>query len=171
MKKICIALFACLAIFSLSCKKSNSGKNSAFIKVLSNDTARTFNVNAIAHEFKTGDVTLLSITGNANTSTIEGIALQIKTAANTPIIAGTYSELDTDDFVTTGQYDPNKDAAKFVAGGVSSFNPLKIVITSIDDKTVKGTFSGAFFFTSASSIPQPSENPKNFTQGEFSVNF
>ena len=171
MRKICTFSFVCLTILSLSCKKSGSDGSNAYIKATVNDTAKTFNIQAKAYRINNAGTSSLVIAGNASNSTVEALSLLISTTTTNPIEAKTYTEAGGDGFFASAVYNPNMPNIEYVEGS-SAFNPLKIVITSIDDKTVKGTFSGNLIFVRKDTSTGPVDPAtKNFTQGEFSVNF
>ena len=160
-----------LALLVVSCKKSGSSSSSgSFIKADMNDTAKTFNVNAAAQMSNIGGFTSLSIYGNATSAqNLEGINLTINnTPSNKPIVAGTYTENSTD-FAVAAVYNPGSNTIVYGAGIMSSTpNPLTITITSIDKNTVKGAFSGDFYYTNTATGTFGSET-KTFTNGEFNV--
>ena len=170
MKKLLIASLA-IVIISLSCKKSGSSSGSYSITASANDTAMTFNVNAMATEDSTGGITSLVIFGNVSSAAnLQGISLDINNSpTHKPIVAGTYVETNTTDFVTAGVYNPGSSTIVYGAGiEPNPTNPLTITITSIDKNTVKGTFSGDFYYmnTQTAYIGLPI---KTFTKGQFYV--
>lgn len=172
MKKI-LLFTACIAVLAVSCKKSSSSSNGGYyIKATVDGTAKTFNVNAMAMKMDMGGAVSLSIFGNVTSAaTLEGINLTINNTPNPSkaITAGTYDELVTDNFVTAGVYNPGSTTIVWGAGEYPNPpHPLQIVITSIDDKTVKGTFSGDFYYTNVSTV-QIGPDKKSFTNGEFYV--
>ena len=130
----------------------------------------TFNVNAFATMDTLVGITSLSIIGNVSSAAnLQGINLTINNSPSSkPIVAGTYSETSTD-FAVAGVYNPGSTTIVYGAGEYPSPpNPLTIVITSISNGVIQGTFSGDFYYTNTSTafIGLPK---KTFTNGQFSV--
>ena len=168
MKKLLIAAFA-VVLISLSCKKSGSSSSTYYFKGSANDTAMTFNVNATAILDSTSGFTELALTGNVSSAAnLQGLTLDINnTPSGKPIVAGTYTETNTTDYVVGGVFNPGSSSVVYGAGEFATpTNPLTITITSIDKNSVKGTFSGDFYYTNVSTgyIGQP---VKTFTNGQF----
>jgi hypothetical protein len=171
MKKI-LLLSACVATLFLSCKKSSSG-SSYYIQASVDGTAKTFNVNAMGVKFVANGVTDISVTGNVTSAAnLEGINITINNSPSSkPIVAGTYSETNGTDFAVGAVYNPGSTTIVYGAGVYPNpVNPLQIVITSIDNNTIKGAFSGDFYYTNAGTgTIGPAK--KTFTNGEFYVKF
>jgi hypothetical protein len=170
MKKLLIATIA-IVLISLSCKKSGSSSGSYYFKGSANDTALTFNVNATAILDSTGGFTTLALTGNVSSAAnLQGLTLDINnTPSGKPIVAGTYTETNMTDFVVGGVYNPGGTSVVYGAGEFGTpTNPLTITISSIDKNTVKGTFSGDFFYTDITTgyVGMPI---KTFTNGQFDL--
>jgi len=162
-----------IALFTLSCKKSSTSGSPYYIKATVDGTAKTFNVNAMAMKMTAAGITSISVFGNVKSAAdLEGINIGINnTPSSKPIVAGTYTETNTADFVTAGVYNPGSQTVVWGAGQYPSpTHPLTIVITSIDDKTIKGTFSGDFYYTNTATV-QIGPDKKTFTNGEFNVKF
>ena len=154
MKKIALSL-ALISVL-LSCKKSNSSSTSYHMTASISGNAKNFNVTPpVAQETKTGTVVNdVSITGILNASTGESLILSIdNNFSDKSIVAGTYTDTSSTFNVQVvyavnlaTQYWGGSVTASDAAGAGSPVkNHIKIVITSIDDKTVKGTFSGDLF--------------------------
>lgn len=170
MKKIFI-FASTLAVLASACKKSGSSSSSTYyIKGNMNDTAMTFNVDAAAHLTTMSGFTTLAIIGSvSNPQNLQGISLNINnTPSNKPIVAGTYTE-STTDFVVGAVYNPGSSSVVYGAPvNPNPTNPLTITITSIDNNTVKGTFSGDLYYTNTTTGSFGSTK-KTFTNGEFYV--
>jgi len=173
MKKIFI-ISLCFSALFLSCKKSNSGGSagSYYIKASMDGTAKTFNVNALASKFTANGITSIAVFGNVSSAAnLEGINITINNGSGTkPIIAGSYSENSTD-FVVGAVYNPGSTTIVYGAGIYPNpANPLQFTITAIDNNTIKGTFSGDFYYTNTATA-QIGPSKKTFTNGEFYVKF
>src|SRR5258708_15934658 len=114
-------------------------------------TAKTFNVVApVASKQTSGGQTIITVTGAASTSTGEAMILEIDNGSSSKdIIAGTYADT-TANFGVGATYSVNQTGyacgTAVVAGAsVTIKNHFKIVISSIDATTIKGTFSGDLF--------------------------
>ena len=174
MKKIFI-LSIFLAALSSSCKKSSSGGGAStyYIKASMDGVAKTFNVGAMAVKFSSSGITSLSIVGSVSSAAnLEGINIGINNSPSSkPIVAGTYSETSTTDFATGAVYNPGSATIVYGAGIYPSpTNPLTVIITAIDNNTVKGTFSGDFYYENTSTA-QIGPAKKTFTNGSFYVKF
>ena len=96
------------------------------------------------------------------------------TPSGKPIIAGTYTDTSSQFAIiglyrlnTTTQYVNSTNLAQAAfAAGTPLVNHLKIVITSIDSATIKGTFSGDLFFNGDFTAAR-----KTVTSGDFFVKF
>ncbi|MDO6434814.1 hypothetical protein Q4E93_29650 [Flavitalea sp. BT771] len=171
MKKI-LLFTVTIALFSLSCKKSSTSGSPYYIKASVDGTPKTFNVNAMAMKMSVG-MTSISVVGNVKSAAdLEGINITINNSpSGKPIVAGTYSESDATDFAAAAVYNPGSQTIVWGAGDYPNPpHPLTIVITSIDDKTIKGTFSGDFYYTNTATA-QFGPDKKTFTNGEFYVKF
>jgi len=164
-------LASTLAVLASACKKSGSSSSSAYyIKGNMNDTAMTFNVDAAAHlTTMSGFITLAIIGSVSNPQNLQSISLNINnTPSNKPVIAGTYTE-SSSDFVVGAVYNPGSSSVVYGAPvNPNPTNPLTITITSIDNNTVKGTFSGDLYYTNTTT-GSFGPTKKTFTNGEFYV--
>jgi len=134
-----------------------------------------FNVNAIADKIAVPGVTSLNITGFVtNSPTGETIALSVSNVYGRPqpIKVGTYSDTSTL-YDVSGSYQTSLTDSYAAGTTVFQFNGsaspavvnhFKLVITSLDSNSVKGTFSGDFF--SGGGTDQPK---KTITNGDFYV--
>jgi hypothetical protein len=154
MKKI--LLFMALAAAIVSCKKSSSGSGSYHMTATIDNKPKNFNAVApVASKLMNGDVLSdLSITGVLNTTTGESIILEINNGmTDQPIIPGTYSDTSTSfqiqaiyaASVATQYYGGTAITEEAANSGYPVKNHVKIVITSIDSKAVKGSFSGDIY--------------------------
>jgi len=170
MKKI--GLFtAIMAVFASSCKNNSASPN--YINATIDGVKKTFGINARAVKMPMSNAITLSMTGQTQSSASpETLSLTINNTRNPgmPIAANTY-ELGSENFVTGAVYTPGTGDSVWKAGLIP-YPPhqLTIVITAIDDKSVKGSFSGDFNCTNAQSV-QLSAGYKHITNGEFYVKF
>jgi len=95
-----------------------------------------------------------------------GVVLGIS-AFNGSLPTGTYTENGSANYEVLGAYNPGSPTMNYRAGGhVPTARPLKIVLTSISDSEVAGTFEGAFYKQDALD-PQDSDEYVDITEGEF----
>src|SRR5262249_48723372 len=118
-------------------------------------------------------VTLSGITGltlSATNSSSDVVTISIGGLSGKAIGAGTYNETDISNYTTAGQYILGLTNAYTAGFGVSydKSNPLTVVITSIDSKTVHGTFSGNFWAINTGT-GQTTSAKKTFSSGEFNL--
>lgn len=172
MKKISILSLVLIGLF-LSCKKSNSGPSSSYhMTATVNGTAKTFNIGTIATKITNGNVTLITITGFGSTTTGEALTVTIDNGFGASTIgAGTYSD-------TTAKFDVGgtyliSAGQQFVAGtsvvqtmGAVITNHLKLIITAMDSQTIRGTFSGDYYYNG-----DPTSSKKTITNGDFYAKF
>ena len=104
----------------------------------------------------------IEIRGNATATGTEKISLDInRTQANTLIVPGTYGQGGLP--ATIAQFYYNTPTAAFWYG-ISTVNPVTIVITSITSNNVKGTFYGRVYESSGWG-----PGFKTITEGTFDV--
>jgi len=170
MKKIFI-LSAFLAVISISCKKSNSGNNAYYVTANIDGTAKTFNTHVTAFKSTQNGLTVLSIVG-FTTAAVNSESMSITIGNNpngSPIVAGTYTELNTN-FLTVGEYNPGSTTFFYGSGLITPpVNILTVTITSIDNNTVKGTFSGDVDYMDVATST-PGTTKKTITNGTFYAN-
>ncbi|MFL9483954.1 hypothetical protein ACI6Q2_14340 [Chitinophagaceae bacterium LWZ2-11] len=187
MKKTLVLSLSAL-IFFAACKKDDGGGSTAAQATMSakmDGTSVAFDSTLKAKWANTTvsgtTVSALSITGYKTTGG-DGLNLQIiPVSTANKVIAGTYLETNTNSFYTEGVYFPKDSASSkifqgFIAGiSASPANPLQVVITSIDNVSVKGTFKGDFYYTflntADSNYYYSSSNKKTFTDGTFTAKF
>jgi len=167
-------LFAGLLLCAgISCKKSNSGSSGSYhVTATVDGKAEKFNVNAIADKITVQGVTSLTLTGFVtNSPTGETITLNVSTIYGRPlpIKAGTYSDTttlyDVDGFYQTSMSDMYEAGTSISqSAGTAIVNHFKLVITSLDSSSIKGTFSGDFIGGIGSDQPK-----KTITNGDFYV--
>lgn len=153
MKKPAFFLLA-LACTIGSCKKSSSGSSGYHVNATISGKGKSFNyTEPVGTIEKSGQtITSLVITGITDPKG-EGIQIQLSCFTDKGIVPGTYVDT-SDDCTVQIIYEADSDHEYYggsqVAGwaassGTTIKNHLKIVITSIDDKSAKGTFSGDLF--------------------------
>lgn len=169
MKKINSLLFVCLSfLFFAACSKDDNsgGGPKYFIKANVGGTAKTFSANPLVVKINQSGTYSLSMSAGAGGSSLEGMALQINQTSG-PITAGTYNETLLGDYVIAATYNPNTSDVSAIYGAglkISTTAPLQIVISSITDSEVSGTFSGEFFDNSG-----VGSNSLLITSGEFKL--
>ena len=173
MKKnatLCLFLFTVL----LSCKKGNSGSGSYHMTATVGGTAKTFNTAVVATKDTVGTYVFITVTGVASATTGEEINLTLDNSNGGIIKPGTI--LDTDlKFNLACTYSPSIGVS-YIAGtavadlaagtGVTIVNHLKLVITSLNNTAIGGTFSGDCYANGA-----VGGAIKTVTSGDFYVKF
>lgn len=137
-------------------------------------TAQTFNVSPLAISVSNGGLTMVSIEGfSSNSSTTESLAIAwTSTTPGLTFGTGTYYDTVTS-YATIGTFVPSVSQS-YVSGsgvtgiaagsGVTVTNHLKIIITAVDSTSVKGTFSGDFYY-----MGDITGAVKTITNGDFDV--
>ena len=173
MKKIVTFSVIMIALFA-SCKKSNSS-SSYQISASVDGTSKNFNIATIASRTNVNGVTMISIQGIASTSTGENFEIDVSNGPSSDsIVAGNYSDTSSN-FNVSGVYMSNAtteyDAGTMLAydasnTGTTLTNHLKLTITSMDKTSIRGTFSGDFYFNDDISAAK-----KTITSGNFYAKF
>jgi len=193
MQNKLILLLTSLAIIWMSCSRSNTNPNPTpnppkppvdtnhyYIKATIDGTETNFLFGLQATASGSSVPGELFFSGNqADSSHTQAFIFEIGcTAGVTAIVdTGSYTDQDTTKFTIRGIY--YADAARpknlYIAGKspaehrpiVSSVtNPLKLTITAIGDSTIKGRFSGDFFWEIDEHTMDPTRK-KTITNGEF----
>lgn len=168
----------CIACFFTSCNKerSNNNNNEAFhVKCTVDGTPMTFNGYVFCHyEWAGGKkaVTINGATGLSATAASVGFVIT-NIPSGDSINAGTYTDASTN-FEVLASYAPNISTIAYDAG-TTVFNEAKLIgatitnhfvvkITSLNNQTARGTFSGDFYYDG-----DPSGAKKTITNGEFYV--
>jgi hypothetical protein len=169
------ALFALLLAFAaVSCKKSDSGSSGYHMTATIAGQAKNFNQTPpIATNQISGAEGVLTITGILNASTGETFMIMLTNTDGKLFTAGTYTDdmdqVDMQAVYTVGvakqYYAGSAMASEAITEQVTIKNHLKIVISSIDTKTVKGTISGDMFDGGAvTGTPTPMVNGDFYAQ-------
>lgn len=174
MKKITLFSVLLIVLFA-ACKKSNTV--SYHLTATVDGQAKTFNFNPIATKMTNSGYTFITVTGfsaaSLNTETFT-LSLHNSITGVKVFQAGTFSDTASA-YAISGMYQPSI-TTQYVAGtgivaqtlGTSATiaNHLKLVITSIDSTSVKGTFSGDCYFNG-----DPTAGKKTITNGDFYAKF
>jgi|GEM_PF-3202895 len=151
---------------------NSGGSNTAtyYIKASIDGTTTTFDVMPAATLTSAFGLTSLGLTAASSSQAV--IVFNIGALPGKTIGPGTYTETDISSFIIGGTYAsvPGSLTSSYTAGNGLSYdnsNPLKIVISAMDSKTVKGTFSGNFWGTT--STGQTNSTKKTFSNGEFNL--
>ena len=154
MKKSLIILLALTAFLS-SCKKSNSS-SSASITASVNGVNKNFSNTALAVEVKQAFGAGIVISGLVSIATGESISVSIDNfLSGDTLVAGTYSDTSSR-FTISLSYSPNNSGSGGYVGGTSTdgwlyfggtivTNHIKLIITSITNTSIKGSFSGNLY--------------------------
>src|SRR5258708_1316997 len=172
MKKIFTLSVITIFLFA-SCKKNNP--TSAYqITAAVNGKAKNFNINASASK-STNGFTFISILGFASASTGENFSISIDNGlSGDSIVLGSYTDTTTGFTVSRGHtidantaYEPGTILGSHAYNtGTAVVNHFKLTITYIDNKSIRGTFSGDF--CSNGDIAAAKES---VTSGNFNVKF
>ena len=169
------ALFVLVLVCAMfSCKKNNSGSG-YHINASIGGKSKAFNfTEPIGAIEKTGQaITSLYITGILDTIKGESIQIQLSCYTAKGIVPGTYTDTAAD-YLMQAIYDADKDNTYYAGTMVASYaesagtpvkDHLKIVITAIDDKSAKGTFSGDLLPNGS-----PGTTPLAMINGDFYAN-
>lgn len=172
MKKIHLLCLA-FAFVLFSCKKDDKEENGSFHVTCKIDgVSRSFNTTALA-AIAQDDAEGFGIYGTSSSDeNADRIILMIAGTDNN-YTARTYTDQDEDAMImgvygeggATEAYQAGTDLnAEAVLAGETIANHFKIVITSIDNNTVKGTFSGDVYLDA-----ELDGSKKTITEGSFYV--
>ncbi len=174
MKKT-LALSAVLIGLLFSCKKSNSDSSGSYhITANIDGTAKTFNSSALAVKITSSGFTSLGVGGGASPTTTASDVVLINISnipGGKPIVAGTYTDTSSS-FTISCTYTLNPTSIYMGSTDVTGTglpysaikNHVKVVISSIDATSVKGTFSGDLYNNGDITGAK-----KTFTSGDFYV--
>lgn len=165
------ALFLLLITISLSCKKENSDSGYHITFTL-DGVNKKFNTFTLAYQSTIPGYQGIMVGGAENsTATSATFGFEISNQLNDdPVIAGTYTDAGTD-FEILASYLTEKEESfeagttlynNSVANGPAINNHLNVVITSIGNGSIRGTFSGDFHFEA-----DPDAAKKVITNGDF----
>ena len=169
------ALFVLVLVCAIfACKKSNSGSG-YHVTASIGGKGKAFNfTEPIGVIEKTGQaITSLYITGILDTIKGESIQIQLSCYTDKGIVPGTYTDTAAD-YIMQAIYSADEDHTFYAGTMVASYsesagtpvkNHLKIVITAIDDKSARGTFSGDLLPDGS-----PGTTPVAMTNGDFYAN-
>src|SRR5690606_38068988 len=168
-----ILLLSATVLFA-GCSKSGTSDSSDnyYIKGKKNGADFSYTNYAMATIFEIiADHTSLSLSANnsSNAGDLTGMVLGINFSNGGSLAPGTYIEDGGGViYAVSGVRNPNSTTIVYGAGGihVPTARPLKIVITSITDTEITGTFEGAFYKQDLS-IPEYYDEYLDFTEGEF----
>lgn len=170
MKKLS-ALFLLLVTVCLSCSKDDPAADYHLTCTI-DGVVRKFNVSALAFQSTVTGYQGIAL-GGAETasSTSATFGFEISNQLNNnPVIAGTYVDAGPD-FEVLATYLTEKEESfeagftlyhNSVTNGPAINNHLNVVITSIGNGSIRGTFSGDFHFEADPSAPK-----KVITNGDF----
>ena len=165
--------------FILSCKKEQSGGNnndSYYVTCTVDGKAMKFNGYLFCHNEWAGgykSVTINGATDLSSTAAYVGFVIT-NIPSQDSINAGTYTDASAN-FEVLAAYSPNISANMDYHAGTTLFNEANLAgatitnhftvkITSINNQTAKGTFSGDFYYDG-----DPTGAKKTITNGEFYV--
>jgi hypothetical protein len=162
---IFLSLLAIPLLFS--CNKTSSDPSSYHLTASVDGSSKSFNTAVVAIRDSTAGSSIVQVTGILSPITGEAMNISITSGAK-KVIVGTYSDNDPD-FDVEVEYVANAGAIYFAGSTLSGSavtNHLKLVITSMDATSIKGTFTGDFYL--ASIVPG---SKKTITSGDFYAKF
>lgn len=177
MKKTLFVIILALSVFT-SCKKGSSSSTPYHFTATIDGVTQTFNVTPMATRVNYGGRIIISIRGfngttPANMQTLEVDWNNILHNDTITFHTGTLSDNDPS-YAISGFYEQSPDSVQYTSGADLKYSPvgtndpnihqLNIVITALDSNTVKGTFSGDFYF-----MGDMSATKKTITNGDFYV--
>ena len=176
MRKTWIFALSLTCLIS-SCKKNN---DSYYIRCTIDGTAKTFNVGTYAHNdidpsnSKIYGIGMGGFATNSDQDDWLGFWIDNVPSEN-EIVAGAYDHTSAD-FDLLATYSNESAAFDYASGSsvdedavtyaVTITNHFKLTILSIDNNTIKGTFSGDFYDEG-----DPRNSKKSVTNGEFYLKF
>jgi hypothetical protein len=172
-----IGLILAISVFASCTKPAASAKEDFHVTCSVDGIPVSFNTSTFAHVETQAGLKAITINGATNSSLTAGSVGFVIT--NTPsgdaIAAGTYKDTDTK-YELLASYAPNISVTAYDAGttlyseakslGVTITNHFTVTITSMTTETVKGTFSGDFYYDL-----NPLGAKKTITNGDFFVKF
>ncbi len=167
MKKIHVLLFSLLALAATSCKKDKAD-DSIHLKCKIDGVEKTFNTSALAGAHtEDGESMFIALGLSAASESAEHFSFYIAKEGSA-VTTGTYT-VDNETYSITGQYASGSGSSVFIGGSTvttsENAQAFKIIITQIDDKTVRGTFSGELYEDG-----DDSNAKKTVTEGSFYLN-
>jgi len=155
-------------VAATSCKKDKND-DSVHLKCKVDGVEKTFNTSTTAGLTNENGFSILTVFGSsAASSSAEHLILYISKTEGT-VTTGTYT-VDGENYSVQGVFNTGTSGGVSYVGGneintSETSNALKIIVTQIDDKTVRGTFSGEFYEDGDDSNPK-----KVISEGSFYVN-
>lgn len=155
------------ALLFTSCSKDNSNNGNAnAISCTIDGTNVTFNTNAKASRMDIGGAYSIQIIGSKGAAgSSDQIAIAITDMA--PIAAGTYAENSNTSQVAGVNFIQAGNPVPYVSYN-SDTNPSTVTITSIDGKTLKGSFKGDVYIIDGNG---QTTSKKSITHGQLNVSF
>ncbi len=163
----------CLALLPLlfSCKKDKDDSNSYHVSFKLDGQAKSYTAFTAGTVTKSDEETSVAIAGTSSATNGEDhFAIALFTQEDPK--ATTYTD-NVDNYMLAGLFSPSA-SIEYQAGTILNTeagssdiiikNHFKVTITSIDDKSIRGTFSGDFYLDG-----DPSKEKKTITDGSFYV--
>ncbi len=167
-----LLLVTAAAFLFVSCKKEKTGaqpeESGNFITFKADGVKKSFSVDVQGGVHSEQGMNLLMMYGNQDTLSNAFFMISIYQKSG-PITAGTYVDPGTDpgtnnpDLSVSAMYATSDRPEVLIKAGTGADSDPKftVVITSVTESTIKGTFSGTFY---------ESENVKvQVTEGKFSI--
>ncbi|HVX24835.1 MAG TPA: hypothetical protein VHB70_00735 [Parafilimonas sp.] len=147
-KTLSISIFSFLLISFAACKKDSGGSSGYYVKANVGGTQKNYTSTPLGIVQNDGGSYSLTIEAGAGGSSLEGLALEINQTSGA-IAAGTYDELSGgSNYAIASTYNPGSSDVSAIFGAglkLPTSQPLQIVITSISNSQVSGTFSGEYY--------------------------
>jgi len=163
-----ILVFISIVIF-LSCKKSNTSLPSNTIQATINGKTSTFNFGVFATRTGTpGPRTpyyVILLEGFTDSTVYSG-SINLGVQSIDSITAATYNENSTMNNASITYINNKNLLGNIFSNGHPTSNPFIIVVTSLNSKSIQGTFQGDIFYNGDSS-----QTLETVTNGKFNVDF
>ena len=164
-----VILSIILSVSFLSCKKEATGISSGTLSAVIDGKEKLFQFSPIAMRINGSPNYQLILMGYNGTSGVNTDFLNFSLQGTKEITTGTYSEATTPGnnivFLTYGEFIGG--AMNTYSTGVGSTKPLTFTISSIDTKSVQGSFSGDIYLRTGTGTLVK----RSLTDGKFNLNF
>jgi hypothetical protein len=172
-----VSFILILCCIFLSCSKDQSTNDTYYLTCTIDGAPRTFNLLAGSRRESNATNTAVFVHGveSASSNTADYGFVITNVPSGDDIIAADYTDTSTDFEILTA-YKPDQASLGFDAGttmldeanmaGVTISNHFKVTITSINNETIKGTFSGDFYEDG-----DPHAAKKTISNGSFYLKF
>lgn len=153
MKRLTLTAFLFIILFS-ACKKEHNTEDNFHVNFTQDGVSKSFTGHVVAHRDTVGNYYSLTIIG-ANTATSFDNYMSIYidndpvhgsfTTGEYPDNSPSFSVLSTYTVNSIEHESGQSVALDAAANGITLAHHFKVIITSIDNNTIRGTFSGDYY--------------------------